>query len=219
MNELNQLQKAKTGILTDQQGQMRKFLKNIEENVQAVLLTIKGSGNAKLLHSRSFLESVLQKIENESMVLVPEAECVPEFLFDPRELREALDKAGVVYDKSTCAETTYVNGTGLTTAYLGEEASFFIIACDAQERERELGGDFFKVELKNDFEEKMVDANVKDLNNGNYLVTYTVPSDFNSGKYRLSVRLRGAHIKDSPFTVRVASSIGKAIDNIRQFLK
>ena len=27
MNELNQLQKAKTGILTDQQGQMRKFLK------------------------------------------------------------------------------------------------------------------------------------------------------------------------------------------------
>lgn len=119
MNELNQLQKAKTGILTDQQGQMRKFLKNIEENVQAVLLTIKGSGNAKLLHSRSFLESVLRKIENESMVLVPEAECVPEFLFDPRELQEALDKAGIVYDKSTCTETIYVHGTGLTTALVG----------------------------------------------------------------------------------------------------
>ena len=219
MNELNQLQKAKTSVLTGQQGQMRKFLKNIEENVQAVLLTIKGSGNAKLLHSRSFLESVLRKIENESMVLVPEAECVPEFLFDPRELQEALDKAGIVYDKSTCTETIYVHGTGLTTAYLGEEASFFIIARDAQQRKRELGGDFFKVELKNDFEEKMVDANVKDFNNGNYSVTYTVPSDFNPGKYRLSVRLRGAHIKDSPFTVRVASSFGKAIDNIRQFLK
>ena len=31
MNELNQLQKAKTGILTDQLGQMRKFLEDIEK--------------------------------------------------------------------------------------------------------------------------------------------------------------------------------------------
>ena len=219
MTELNQLQKGKTGILTGQQEQIRKFLEGIENSVQGVLFTIKSLGNAKLLDTRSVFESMLLDIEKQSMVLVPEAECVPEFLFDPRELQEALNKAGVVYDKSACAETTHVNGMGLTTAYLGEEASFVIIARDAQERKLELGGNFFKVELKNDFDERMVDANVKDFNNGNYLVTYTVPSDFNPGKYRLSVRLRGAHIKDSPFTVRVASSIGKAIDNVRRFLK
>ena len=47
-------------------------------------------------------------------------------------------------------------------------------------------------------------VDVKDLNDGRYLAEYTVPSL--CGQYTLSVCLRGSHIKDSPFVVRVVSS-------------
>ena len=54
---------------------------------------------------------------------------------------------------------------------------------------------------------------VKDKDNGTYLAEYTVPDHHTSFmisdqqgrscQYRLSVCLRGAHIKDSPFVVNV----------------
>ena len=201
MNELDKLRKNKTVILTDQQSRLRKILEGTENAIQDVLSTIQSS--AELLLSRSVLESMFRDIEKQSMVLVPEAECVPEFLFDPRELLKALDKTGIVYDKATCAETTCANGIGLISAYLGQEATFNITAHDAQKRKRTMGGDLFEVKLWNEIGEKKVDSNVKYQGDGSYLATYTVPLGLKSGKYTLSVRLRGAHIKDSPFTVRV----------------
>ena len=54
---------------------------------------------------------------------------------------------------------------------------------------RAVGGDEIKVDLN-------------DRNNGTYLAEYTVDKLY--GKLTLSVCLRGAHIKGSPFVVNVA---------------
>ena len=51
---------------------------------------------------------------------------------DPRELLKALDKTDIVYDKATCAETTYANSLGLISGYVGQEATFNITAYDTQ---------------------------------------------------------------------------------------
>ena len=52
-----------------------------------------------------------------------------------------------------------------------------------------------------------VRADIQDKGYGNYLVTYTIPGSAKRVDYTLSVRLRGAHIQGSPFTVRMASSL------------
>ena len=79
-----------------------------------------------------------------------------------------------------------------------------ITACDAQRLPRTVGGDTFAVELKNESDESedKVTAEVQDKGHGNYLVTYTIPR---------SVRLRGAHIQGSPFTVSMASSLRRKV--------
>ena len=71
---------------------------------------------------------------------------------------------------------------------------------------RDVGGDTFVVQLKNELEDK-VSANVHDKGYGNYLVTYIIPGSSKRVNYTLSVRLRGAHIQGSPFTVHMASSL------------
>ena len=121
----------------------------------------------------------------------------------------ALNNVGVVVDKSTCAETTTAAGSGLERANPGEVASFNITARDAQRLQRTVGGDTFAVELKNksNKSEDKVSADVQDKGHGNYLVTYTIPGSAKQVDYTLSVRLRGAHIQGSPFTVHMASSV------------
>ena len=95
-----------------------------------------------------------------------------------------------------------------------------ITACDAQRLPRTVGGDTFAVELKNESDESedKVTAEVQDKGHGNYLVTYTIPRSAKRVDYTLSVRLRGAHIQGSPFTVSMASSLRrKVLSDVRQF--
>ena len=116
--------------------------------------------------------------------------------------------AGDISDRTTCAANSTATGSGIKSANLGKKATFTITSRDSQGRQRKRGGDVYEVKLN--FSRVKVD--VKDNDNGTYLAEYTVP-DHTSFKlsdhkgrlrqYTLSVCLRGAHIKDSPFVVNV----------------
>ena len=117
--------------------------------------------------------------------------------------------AGDISDRTTCASKTTATGSGIQSANLGKKATFTITSRDSQGRQRKRGGDVYEVKLN--FSGVKVD--VKDKDNGTYLAEYTVPDhhtsfmiSYHQGRsrqYRLSVCLRGAHIKDSPFVVNV----------------
>ena len=209
MNELETLHSEKAAILTKQRARLANCQDCIKGTVQSVLSTIQSSDNANILYVRSAVESTLEAAtENQYLLLEPEAQFVPEFTrCDERKLQRvvvALSNVGVVVDKSTCAETTTAAGSGLEHANPGEVASFTITARDAKNRARDLGGDTFEVQLKNELEDK-VSADVQDKGDGNYLVTYTIPRGAKRVDYELSVLLRGAPIQGSPFTVHMAS--------------
>ena len=211
MNELEALHSKKAAILTEQRALLANCQDCIKATVQSVLSTIQSCDNVNLLYVRSAVESTLEaSTKNEYLLLEPEAQFLPEFIrCDERRLQRvvvALNNVGVVGDKSTCAETTTVAGSGLESANPGEVASFTITARDAKNCARDLGGDTFVVQLKNELEDK-VSADVQDKGDGNYLVTYTIPRSAKRIDYKLSVLLRGAHIHGSPFTVHMASSL------------
>ena len=131
-----------------------------------------------------------------------------------KSLQEAIQRTGYISDRSTCAENTSATGSGIKSANLGKKAQFTITSRDSQSRQRKRGGDVYAVKLNKERYEVKVD--VKDKDDGTYLAEYTVPeqgylSFFLSlldgwggpGRYTLSVYLRGAHIKGSPFVVQV----------------
>lgn len=212
---------SKKAFLTEKQQSLRKCQENIESTVQDALSTIQSLDNASLLAERSNLESTLVAMLKQSFtVLELEAQCVPEFTFNRSScqfVKEAVNKVGVVMDKSTCAETTTAAGSGLEHAKPGEMASFNITARDVQNNARRLGGDVFEVKLINESGEK-VSAYVQDKDNGSYFVSYTIPAGAKRVDYTLSVQLQGAHIQGSPFTVQVSSSLRrksfKAFSNV-----
>ena len=204
MNELDQLHKTKAVILTKQQARLRTFQSGLQSVVQRTKSTIQSLGNAELLVARSEIISTLRAIESQSPVLEPQADCMLEVTFDGRHLLDVLNNAGVVSDKSTCAETTSATCEGIHYAVAGSKESFAITAHDAQGRLRELGGDVFVAELQDATGEKKVGVNVMDKGDGTYLATYRVPGDEDwLGNYTLSVCLGGVHIRGSPFAVHV----------------
>ena len=131
-----------------------------------------------------------------------------------KSMQEAIQRTGYISDRSTCAENTSATGSGIKSANLGKKAQFTITSRDSQSRQRKRGGDVYAVKLNKEGYEVKVD--VKDKDDGTYLAEYTVPEqDYfgfiltffggkgGSGQYVLSVCLRGAHIKGSPFVVQV----------------
>ena len=215
INELETLHSKKAAILTEQRALLANCQDCIKATVIRVSSTIKSSDNANLLYVKSAIESTLEAAtKNQYLLLEPEAQFVPEFTrCDERRLQrvvDALNNVGVVTDKSTCAETTTAVGSGIERANPGELASFTIIARDAQRLARAVGGDTFAVELKQNESDELEDkirADVQDKGDGNYFVTYTIPRSAKRVDYKLSVLLRGAPIRGSPFTVYMASSL------------
>ena len=131
-----------------------------------------------------------------------------------KSMQKAIQRTGYISDRSTCAENTSATGSGIKSANLGKKAQFTITSRDSQSRQRKRGGDVYAVKLNKEGYEVKVD--VKDKDDGTYLAEYTVPEqDYfgfiltffggkgGSGQYVLSVCLRGAHIKGSPFVVQV----------------
>ena len=119
-----------------------------------------------------------------------------------KSIEEVIQRAGDISDILTCAANTTATGPGITTANPGRKATFTITSHDSRNFQSKLGGDVFVVKLKPEVggDEIKVES-VNDRNDGTYLVEYTV--DMLCGKLTLSVCLRGAHIKGSPFAVNV----------------
>ena len=119
-----------------------------------------------------------------------------------KSIEEVIQSAGEISDISTFAANTTATGPGITTANPGRKATFTITSHDSRNFQRKFGGDVFVVKLKPEVGgDEITVESVNDRNDGTYLVEYTV--DMLHSKWTLSVCLRGAHIKGSPFAVRV----------------
>ena len=116
-----------------------------------------------------------------------------------KSIEEVIKSAGDISDISTCAANTTATGPGTTTANPGRKATFTITSCDSRNFQRKLGGDVYEAKLKPAVGGDEIKVDLNDRNNGTYLAEFTVDKLY--GKLTLSVCLRGAHIKGSPFVV------------------
>ena len=131
----------------------------------------------------------------------------PFYVPSSKSLKEAIQSAGDISDRSTSAANTTATGEGITTGYTGRKATFTIISRDSQNRQRNQGGDVYEVKLIHRGSElRNVSVKLEDQKDGTYLAEYNRPfglSILRCGYYTLSVCLRGEHIQGSPFSVQV----------------
>jgi len=113
---------------------------------------------------------------------------------DARRQREELARKKRTADPAFC----YAEGPGLEHADTFTPAHFTIHAKNCFDEELTAGGDVFDVQVNGP--DPNVHAKVSDNGNGKYPVEYTATK---AGDYTVSVRLRGEHIKDSPYSVHV----------------
>ena len=118
-----------------------------------------------------------------------------------KSIETIIQSAGEISDISTCAANTTATGPGITTANPGRKATFTITSHDSRNFQRKRGGDVFVVKLKPEVGGGEIKVELNDRKDGTYLAEYTVDKMY--GKLTLSVCLRGAHIKGSPFAVNV----------------
>ena len=118
-----------------------------------------------------------------------------------KSIEAVIQSAGDISDVSTCAANTTVTGPGITIANPGRKATFTITSRDSRNFQRRRGGDVFVVKLKPEVGGGEIKVELNDRKDGTYLAEYTVDKLY--GKLTLSVCLRGAHIKGSPFAVNV----------------
>ena len=207
LNELEQLHKTKAFSLTEQRDRLRIFQACLESAVQRAMSTVQ-SGNTELLVARTDVVATLEAMEKQPLALEPQEDCVLNFNANLKQLLDLLNNACMVSDKCTCAATTTAEGSGLSLAIPNTEVSFTITARDAQGCLRSVGGDLFVVGFTQNKEVEFK-CKVEDGNDGTYLVTYTSPA-YSKANLRLSVLLRGSHIKGSPFSVNVTDApVGK----------
>ena len=200
MNKLDNLYKTKTLTLTDQRDRLRTFQACLESAAQRAKTAVHSPGNVELLVARSDVVSTLRALEKQPPVLEPLTNGLLDFSVDLKPLQKMLSEAGVVTDKLSCAANTTATGFGLQQVAPGRKASFTITTYDVKGDLCGVGGDLFKVEVANAIGMKS-GVNCKDNGDGTYSATYTAPASA-GGHHSLSVLLRGAHIRGSPFTVK-----------------
>ena len=158
-----------------------------------------------LLLARSELSSSLTALEQHPPTLDAEEDAVLGFSIDIEGALGLLSRAGDVSSKSTCAATTTAEGTGLTQAQVGQPAFFTITARDRRGELRGVGGDTFQVQLTayDKKDEEQVPVHVEDKGDGTHVAYFTMPAAAGGEQAGLAVRVRGAHISGSPFSVQL----------------
>ncbi|KAJ5075310.1 leucine-rich repeat protein soc-2 [Anaeramoeba ignava] len=159
------------------------------------LITLNFSGN-----ELREIPTELGNLPNLSLLNIrdnPSLETIPQDII-PKGTPAILEYLRSLVPKESEPSLCRVFGNGLWEAVVGKQALFMITSVDKSGSTCVIGGDIYTVTLT--MGETQIQANVTDNNNGTYSVSYLSTK---SGKYHLSVMIKGMHIAGSPFLTTV----------------
>ena len=105
--------------------------------------------------------------------------------------------------QQTEASQSVAEGNGIEEATVAVEAQFVLTTRNAEGRQCYNKHDRVTVEIKDEQGRKCAsEARINDNNDGGYKISYS-PKD--QGKYKVTVKVNGKHIHDSPFSIEVKS--------------
>ena len=126
---------------------------------------------------------------------------VPNMRFSPSpELAQNCRQFGTICTSNASPEKTYATGKGLEVAVRGEKATAIVHVCDEEGRVCPEPVESLTCELTSDTNRDKMKGSVKKRKDGQFEMSYQASS---RGRHQLHIKVKGEHIKGSPFSVTV----------------
>ena len=142
---------------------------------------------------------------------------VPNMRFSPStELAQNCRQFGTIYTSNASPEKSYATGKGLEVAVRGEKATAIVHVCDEEGRVCPEPVESLTCELMSDTSSDKMKGSVKKIKDGLFEIRYQASS---RGRHQLHIKVKGEHIKGSPFSVTVklpVQELGTAAKSINQ---
>ena len=103
----------------------------------------------------------------------------------------------------TKASQCIAEGKGLKEGTVGGEAQFVLKARSAEGRQCYNKNDRVTVEIRDERRQECVtEVRINDSKDGSYKISYSLRDQ---GRYKVTVKVNGQHVRDSPFSVQIKS--------------
>ncbi|XP_066514851.1 tripartite motif-containing protein 2 [Hoplias malabaricus] len=159
---------------------------------------------AEVLLVKKQMSERLGELASQELPLRPEENGQLEFLAETEGLKKSIHNLGAIVTTSAVSGETVATGEGLRHCAAGRPTSVTITTKDKDGGLCRTGGALLTAELSG--AEDGVSAGEGELidhKNGTYEFLYTLPHE---GRFTLSLRLYGHHIRGSPFSIRATKA-------------
>ena len=192
--------------LTSQKTQIETQIEVIKSSLDKADKVLTRSRNAEVVQVKKSLETILKRVHPETTKPTErDPTDLPTLVFVPNpNVLKAVNTEEVGTLKTLQqieASQSVVEGKGIEEATVGVEAQFVLTARNAEGRQCYNEHDLVTVEISDEQgRECATEVRINDNKDGTYKISYS-PKD--QGKYKVTVKVNGKHVLDSPFSIEV----------------
>ena len=206
-NEVEHTTKESLERLRRKRNEIEHKVKMLDTAVEKTEIFLKRSTNAELVQLDKSLNTIFQEgVVDETEQVDCDLEGLHQLIFEENEtLKTKAIAEGIglftTFLSETKADQSIAEGKGISEATVGLTANFVLTTRNAEGEQSYEKRDRVTVEIKNQQgHDCATEVRVQDNKDGSYKISYFAKG---AEKCRLSVKVNGEHIRDSPFAVEV----------------
>ena len=191
--------------LTMQKTEIEHQIEVIKTSLDKADKILTRIANAEVIQVKKSLETILEGVDQTTKGTEHEPEGLPTLTFVPNQKMskivntEEIGTLEILHE--TKASQSVVEGKGIQEGTVGVEAQFVLTTKNAVGRQCYNKQDRVTVEIRDKQRRECVtEVQINDNKDGSYKISYS-PKD--QGKYKVTVKVNGKHVLDSPFSIEV----------------
>ena len=213
--------------LTTQKTEIENQMEVLKSSLHKADKVLARNTNAEVVQVKKSLETILKPVHPEtSKPTERDPKDLPTLVFvpNPKMLKTVnTEEVGTlkILEKNEASQSV-AEGKGIEEGIAGVEAQFVLTTKNAEGRRCYNKHDRVTVEIRDEQgRECATEVRINDNKDGSYKISYSLKDQ---GKYKVTVKVNGKHVVDSPFSVEVKSfqltpvlSFGKEGSSLRMF--
>ena len=191
--------------LTMQKTEIEHQIEVIKTSLDKADKVLTRIANAEVIQVKKSLETILEGVDQTTKATEHEPEALPTLTFVPNQKlskivnTEEIGTLEILHE--TKASQSVVEGKGIQEGTVGVEAQVVLTTKNAVGRQCYNKHDRVTVEIRDEQgRECATEVRINDNKDGSYKISYS-PKD--QGKYKVTVKVNGKHVLDSPFSIEV----------------
>ena len=192
--------------VTTQKTEMEHQIEMIKSSLEKADKVLTRSTNAEVVQLKKSLETILKEVDQtEPTDRDPKELPILVFVKNPKMLESVnTEEIGTLEIlQQTKASQSVAEGKGLEEGTVRGEAQFVLTTRNAEGRQCYNKHDCVTVEIRDEQgRECAAEVRINDNKDGSYKISYSLRGQ---GRYKVTVKVNGQHVRDSPFSCQVKS--------------